>query len=225
MTLVSLLSSVEKKSFNSQLSSMNVVVVVGRGEGKRTERKHPESWHSGMYLDLKIRQTWIGIPLLYLIIQKALGISFRHSEALEWSRLDNVDDKNCCTHTGLHTEQGTHRVSSSPPRMPQSKPTGLTQYKEVFLPYRLRCPEKDGEVLSLRDELRNKSYMGDTTWYPSGLSSLENKGIGGIRICWSRTLSLMVVFDFTNPSFSASFVIWENISRFSEVRHCPQYTV
>lgn len=34
-----------------------------------------------------------------------------------------------------------------------------------------------------------------------------------------------MVFDFNNPSLSASFVIWENISRFSGVYHCPQYTV
>lgn len=96
------------------------------------------------------------------------------------------------------------------------------------MPYRWRCPEKDGEVLSLREELRNKSYMGIPQ--PSGFSSLENKGIGEILIYWSRTFFLLMVF--TNPSLSASFVIWQNVSReatdvqiMSGVHHCPQYTL
>lgn len=42
---------------------------------------------------------------------------------------------------------------------------------------------------------------------PSGLSSLENQGIG-----WNfnSTPFLLIAFDFTNPSVSASFVIWQN---------------
>lgn len=103
--------------------------------------------------------------------------------------MNNRDDKNWYTHAGLKTERelGTHWISSSLSRAPQSKHAALTQQKEVLLPCRWRCPEDRGEVLSLREELRNKSYM--EVPQPSGLRGLKNKGTGGILICWQNPFS------------------------------------
>ena len=94
---------------------------------------------------------------------------------------------------------------------------------------RWRCPEDRGEVLSLREELRNKSYMEIPE--PSVLRSLRNKGTGGILLCWWTTPFLLRLFHFTDPSLSdALYVIWQNGIRRSHtctvipsIHHCPEY--
>lgn len=137
-----------------------------------------------------------------------LGMPLRPSEPPGY-HLNKGDDKNCCMYQA-GPRVGTGHTGSLPPFPECHNPSlwNLTQQREVLLPYRWRFPGESGEVLSLKKELRNKSDLGIPQ--PSGLSSLENKGIGGILICWQRTPSFLMVFDFTNPSLSASFVIWNN---------------
>lgn len=136
------------------------------------------------------------------------GMLFRFFEFLGYY-LNKGDDKNCCMYqVGFRVGIGYIGLFFFFLECYNLSLWNFIQQREVFLFYRWRFLGESGEVFFLKKELRNKSDLGILQLF--GFSSLENKGIGGILICWQRIFFFLMVFDFINLSFFVFFVIWNN---------------